>query len=123
MLNVCAFMGRLTADPELRQTTAGKEISPFRVAVEAGKNKDGEKQTDFINCVAFGSTAKFIVDYFSKGQMIAASGSIHSRSYKDRSGQNRSTTEIIVDKVFFCGDKYTLSSDSDTYEDLLWDEV
>ena len=87
MLNNVVLMGRLTADPELRQTSTGIEVTSFSIAIDRGYARQGEeRQTDFINCVAWRQTAKFITSYFRKGQMIAVTGSIQTRNYEDKSG-------------------------------------
>ena len=111
MLNCVTLMGRLVADPELRTTTTGKEVAAFCIAVDRSFAKAGEqRQTDFINIVAWGSTAKFIKDYFSKGSMIAIQGSIQTRSYEDKNGNKRTAFEVIAREVSFCGGKNETSS-------------
>lgn len=106
MLNRAVLMGRLTTDPELRQTPNGISVLSFSIAVDrtyGGKN--GERQTDFINLVAWRQTAEFISRYFSKGQMIAVDGSIQTRNYTDKQGNNRTAFEVVVDNASFCGSK------------------
>jgi len=106
MLNRAVLMGRLTADPELRQTPNGISVLSFSIAVDrtyGGKN--GERQTDFINLVAWRQTAEFISRYFSKGQMIAVDGSIQTRNYTDKQGNNRTAFEVVIDNASFCGSK------------------
>ena len=99
-------MGRLTADAELRTTTTGKEVATFSIAVDRSFVKAGEqRQADFINIVAWGSTAKFIRDYFSKGSMIAIQGSIQTRNYEDKNGNKRTAFEVVAREVSFCGSK------------------
>lgn len=106
MLNTAIIMGRLTADPELRTTNTGLSVTSFTVAVDRSYAKQGEqKQTDFINCVAWRQNAEFITKYFQKGSMIAVQGSIQVRSYDDRNGVRRTATEIVVSSVSFCGSK------------------
>lgn len=102
-------MGRLTSDPDLRQTQSGVSSCRFTVAVDrkfADKNT-GERQADFITCVAWRQCAEFITRYFSKGKMIAVEGSLRTGSYQDRnhSDVTHYTTELYVDAVEFCGDK------------------
>ena len=105
MLNVVALLGRLTADPELRRTPSGVSVTTFTVAVNRSYVKQGgERQTDFIDVVAWRNTAEFISKYFRKGQMIAVQGSIQTRSYQDKNGNKRRAVEVHVDKADFCGD-------------------
>ncbi len=106
MLNIAIIMGRLTADPELRSTPNGVSVCSFSVAVDRNYSKSGtERQTDFINCVAWRQTAEFISKYFRKGSMIAINGSIQQRSYTDKDGNKRYAFEIVVDNANFCGSK------------------
>ena len=106
MLNNVVLMGRLTADPELRQTSTGIEVTSFSIAIDRGYVRQGEeRQTDFINCVAWRQTAKFISSYFRKGQMIAVTGSIQTRNYEDKSGNKRVATDVVVATASFCGSK------------------
>lgn len=106
MLNCAVIMGRLTADPELRTTTNGISVTSFSVAVDRSYQKAGaEKQTDFINVVAWRQTAEFVSRYFHKGSMIAVQGSIQTRSYDDKNGNRRTAVEIVADNVSFCGSK------------------
>lgn len=108
-MNKVILMGRLTADPELRQTQSGIASCRFTIACDrkyADKNT-GERQADFINCTAWKQTAEFVSRYFSKGKMIAIEGSIRTGSYKDKkySDVTHYTSDIYVDNVEFCGDK------------------
>lgn len=106
MLNNVVLIGRLTATPELKQTNSGTEITNFTLAIDRGYTKPGEeKQTDFINCTAWRGTAKFITTYFTKGQMIAVTGSIQTRNYEDKNGNKRVATEVICKEATFCGSK------------------
>ncbi len=106
MLNCAVIMGRLTADPELRTTTSGVSVTSFSVAVDRSYQKAGaERQTDFINVVAWRQTAEFVSRYFHKGSMIAVQGSIQTRSYEDKNGNKRTAVEIVADNVSFCGSK------------------
>ncbi len=106
MLNIAAIMGRLTADPELRQTQSGNPVTSFTVAVARSFVKQGqERETDFINVVAWRKTAEFVCRYFKKGSMIAVNGSIQARKYQDRDGNNRTAFEIVADNVHFCENK------------------
>lgn len=106
MLNTAIIMGRLTADPELRTTNTGIAVTTFTVAVDRRYQKAGEeKQTDFINVVAWRQTAEFVSRYFQKGSMIAVRGSIQTRRYEDNNGNKRTAVEIVADEVSFCGSK------------------
>ena len=106
MLNCAIIMGRLTADPELRTTGNGTSVTSFSVAVDRAYARQGEeRQTDFINVVAWRQTAEFVSRYFRKGSMIAVQGSIQTRNYEDRNGNKRTAVEVIADKVSFCGSK------------------
>lgn len=108
MLNVAVIMGRLVADPELRRTTTGKDVTAFRVAVDRAF---GEKKADFIDVVAWESTAGFVARYFKKGSPIAVNGRLQQRSYEDKNGNKRSTLEIVADNVSFCGGKETFEGE------------
>jgi single-strand DNA-binding protein len=105
MLNNVILMGRMTADAELKSTQSGKYVTSFSIAVERDFTQNGERQTDFINLVAWGKTAEFITNYFGKGDMIAIRGSIQTRNYEDKNGNKRTATEVLVDKASFCGGK------------------
>lgn len=106
MLNVVVLMGRLTADPELRTTANGISVTSFSIAVERSyQNQNGERQTDFINVVAWRGTADFITRYFRKGSMIAVTGSLQQRSYTDKEGNKRTAYDVVVDTASFCGSK------------------
>ena len=98
-------MGRLTADPELRQTNSGKNYCQITVACDRDYTPQGqEKQADFISVVAWEKTAEFISKYFSKGRMIHVDGSLQLRSY-EKDGQKRYITEVLARDISFCGDK------------------
>ncbi len=106
MLNTAILMGRLTADPELKTTQNGVSVTSFCVAVDRRFQRQGEeKQTDFINVVAWRQTAEFVSRYFHKGSMIAVQGSIQTRNYEDKNGNKRTAVEIVADNVSFCGSK------------------
>lgn len=99
-------MGRLVSDPELKTTPAGVSVTSFRIAVDRNYVKSGaERQTDFIDIVAWRQTAEFVCRYFVKGQLIALDGSLQTRSYQDKNGNNRWVSEVIADNVYFTGDK------------------
>lgn len=106
MLNYAVIMGRLVADPELRQTQSGISVTSFTVAVDRSFVKQGEeRQADFIDVVAWRQTAEFVTRYFQKGSMIAVHGSIQTGTYEDKNGNKRKRVEIIADNVSFCGSK------------------
>lgn len=106
MLNKVVLMGRLTKDPELRHTQSNIPVASFTLAVDRGFSKDKQQQTtDFINIVAWRGTAEFVSKWFSKGQLVAVSGRIQSRTYKDRDGNNRAAVEVVADEVFFAESK------------------
>ena len=103
MLNHITIMGRLTRDPELRRTGTGVAVASFTVAVDRdfGKNENGEKETDFIDCVAWRQTGEFVSKYFTKGRMIVVSGRLQIRSWTDKDGNKRRTAEVVADNVYF----------------------
>ena len=106
-------MGRLVAEPELKTTNTGISVCSFRIAVERNYVKQGtERQADFIDIVAWRQSAEFVCKYFTKGQLIALEGSLQSRTYQDKDGNNRSVTEVLADSFFFTGDKREKSSNS-----------
>lgn len=102
MLNVVALLGRFTKDPELKYTQNNIPVTSFTLAVDRRySGSDGEKQTDFINCVAWRQTAEFVSKWFRKGQLAAVDGSIQTRKYQDRDGYNRTAVEVVVDNIHF----------------------
>lgn len=102
MLNKIMLMGRLTTDPELKQTPNGISVATFTVAVDRNYQPKGQdKQTDFIPCVAWRNTAEFVSKYFSKGRMIVVEGALETRKYEDKSGNKRTAFEVIVDQCYF----------------------
>ena len=103
MLNHIVIMGRLTRDPELRRTGSGIAVTSFTVAVDRdfGKNENGEKETDFIDCVAWRQTGEFVSKYFTKGRMAVVSGRLQIRSWTDKDGNKRRTAEVVADNVYF----------------------
>ena len=108
MLNSAVIMGRLTADPELRQTPSKTPVCTFTVAVDRRfSDRNGERQTDFLDVVAWKGTAEFVSQYFSKGKMIIVEGSVQTRSYEDRNGNKRKAVEIVADNVQFGEPKST----------------
>ena len=106
MINMVALMGRLTYEPELRTTQSGLSVLSFQVACDRSYQASGqERQADFIDCVAWRQTAEFISRYFHKGSMIAVEGSIQTRNYTDKNGNNRKATEIVVNQQYFAESK------------------
>lgn len=107
MLNSISIMGRLSSDPQLRRTASGKAVASFSVACERDfKNQQtGEKEVDFIECVAWGGTAEMVEKYFHKGQMAVATGRLQLRDWTDKNGQKRRTAGILINNVYFCGNK------------------
>lgn len=102
MLNVVCLMGRLAADPELRHTQTQIPVTSFRIAVDRTFQPKGQdKQTDWIDIVAWRNTAEFVSRYFHKGSMIVVQGSIQTRSYSDKDGNKRTAFEVVADNVFF----------------------
>lgn len=115
MLNRAILMGRLTADPELRQTPNGISVVTFSVAIDRPYSKDRERQTDFIDVVAWRNTAEFVSKYFSKGRMIIVEGSIQTRSYEDKNGNKRRAVEVVADNVQF-GESKSASANQQGYQ-------
>ena len=109
MLNQISIMGRLVRDPELRRTGSGIAVASFSLAVDRdfAPKDGGDRETDFIDCVAWRQTGEFVSKYFVKGQMAAVSGRLQIRPWTDKDGNNRRTAEILVDHVYFCGKKET----------------
>lgn len=105
MYNRAILVGRLTADPELRQTPNGISVCSFSIAVDRPFSKGGEKQTDFIDIVAWRQLAEFVSRYFSKGRALLVEGSIQVRSYTDKNGQNRRAWEVVADNIRFVESK------------------
>lgn len=102
MLNNVVLMGRLTADPELRHTSNGVAVTSFTLAVNRSYAKSGtERVADFIDIVAWRNTAEFVTKYFTKGQLVAVEGSIQTRTYQDKDGNNRKVSEVVVSNVYF----------------------
>ena len=102
MLNSLNLEGRFTADPELRTTSTGKNVASFTLAVD---RNTGEKQTDFIPCIAWNKTADFVCNYFGKGDLIIVEGSLQSRKWEDKNGNKRTAYECVAERVHFCGKK------------------
>ena len=103
MLNHIVLMGRLTRDPELRRTGSGVAVASFSLAVDRdfGNRESGEKETDFIDIVAWRSTAEFVSKYFTKGRMAVVSGRLQIRNWTDKEGNKRRSAEVVADNVYF----------------------
>ena len=112
MLNHIVLMGRLTRDPELRRTGSGVAVASFTLAVDRDYAAQGaEKETDFVDIVAWRSTAEFVSKYFSKGRMAVVSGRLQIRNWQDKEGNKRRSAEVVADNVYFGDSK----RDSDGY--------
>lgn len=107
MLNQIAIQGRLVREPEPRRTNSGKAVTSFTLACDRDfKNQQtGEKEVDFLDCVAWGGTGETVAKYFSKGQLTAVSGRLQIRQYTDKNGQKHRLAEILVNSIYFCGSK------------------
>lgn len=103
--NKCILQGRLTADPELKQSTSGVSVTSFNLAVDRKYNKGEEKQCDYITVVAWRQTAEFICKYFGRGQAILVCGELRTRSWEDQHGNKRYATEVVASEVCFCETK------------------
>lgn len=120
MLNTVIISGRLTCDPKLRHTQAGTSVASFTLAVERDfKGNNGERQTDFVDIVAWRQTGEFVSKYFDKGQMATVSGRLQVRNWTDDSGNSRRSTEVIAEHVYFAGSK----PKSDSYVEPSLEEV
>ena len=119
MLNHIVIMGRLTRDPELRRTGSGIAVASFTVAVDRdfGKNENGEKETDFIDCVAWRNTAEFVSRYASKGRMVVVSGRLQIRGWTDKDGNKRRTAEVVADNCYFGDSKRDSDNGGNAYGD------
>lgn len=112
MLNKIIIMGRLTRDPELRRTGSGTAVTSFSLACDRDfKSQSGEKETDFIEVVAWKNTAEFVSKYFSKGRMAVVEGRLQIRDWTDKAGNKRITAEIVADNVYFGDSKRDSDSD------------
>ena len=117
MLNHITIMGRLTRDPELRYTQSQTPVASFTLAVDRdfGSRDGGEKQTDFIDCVAWRQTAEFVSKYFQKGSMAVVSGRLQIRDWTDREGGKRRSAEVVVDNIYF-GESRRRDSSEGSYD-------
>lgn len=120
MLNKVILMGRLTADPELRHTQNNIPVTSFTLAVDRGYGQD--KQTDFLDIVAWRKTAEIVSQWFSKGMLVAVSGRLQTRTWEDKQGNKRKAVEVVADEVFFAeskkSDRQQEYSPSDDFEPL-----
>lgn len=124
MLNKVILMGRLTADPELKQTQGGVLVTSFYLATERNYAPKGEqRQADFIPIVAWRQKAEFISRYFAKGHMIAIEGSIQTRKYEDGSGNRRTAFEVVADQVYFAGGNAGKAAQPDSIGALTAEEL
>ena len=106
MLNICALQGRLARDPELRQTTTGKQVATFTMAVDRGrKDANGKSVADWIPVIAWERAAEFAYKWLTKGQMVAVYGRLQSRTYTAKDGTNRTVLEVVANNINFCGSK------------------
>jgi single-strand DNA-binding protein len=105
MFNLVVLTGRLTADPELKTTANGIPVTTFSIAVDRRYRSGEERQTDFINIVAWRQSAEFITKYFKKGNLIGIEGSIQTRRYQDKNGNNRTAFEVVTNNVQFVESK------------------
>ena len=114
MLNHIIIMGRLTRDPELRRTGSGVAVASFSLAVDRdfGNRESGERETDFIDCVAWRQTGEFVSKYFTKGRMAVVTGRLQIRGWTDKDGNKRRTAEVIADSVYFGDSKKESDSGS-----------
>lgn len=115
-MNNVVLMGRLTADPELKNTNTGKEVTNFSIAVDRPYQKGEDRPADFIDIVTWGKTAVFVCQYFHKGKPIAVTGRLQTRTYEAKDGSKRKMTEVLANNVeFVVGDKSDSNSDTSTY--------
>ena len=113
MLNKIIIMGRLTRDPELRRTGSGTAVASFSLACDRDfKSQSGDKETDFIEVVAWKNTAEFVSKYFSKGRMAVVDGRLQIRDWTDKAGNKRTAAEVVADNVYFADSKRSESNDN-----------
>lgn len=125
MLNNVVIMGRLTRDPELRRTQSGTAVTSFTMAVDRDfKSQSGEKETDFIDVVAWRNTGEFAAKYLAKGRMAAVEGRIQVRDWQDKDGNRRKSVEVVADNVYFADSKRdSKPQESSTVDDQEFDEI
>ena len=117
MLNHVAIQGRLTRDPELRQTQNNTAVASFTLACDKDfTNAQGQREAEFIECVAWKKTAEFVSRYFTKGQMAIAAGRLQARSYTAQDGTTRKVTEVVVESMYFCGPKQDGGNSQPAYQ-------
>lgn len=122
-MNKVILVGRLTKNPELKKLNE-ITVTNFTIAVNRNfKNKDGQYDADFINCIAFHGTGEFINKYFLKGQMIAVSGRIQTRNYDDKDGNKRFVSEVVVDGAEFAGDSKKEATETSNSDNSVLNEV
>ena len=114
-MNKVILMGRLTRDPEMRQTPNGVTVCSFSIAVNRRFAKEGQQNADFINCTAWRQQAEFICKYFQKGSMIAVVGNLQSRSWENQEGKRQYSTDVVIDEVYFTGSKGDSQGSSEGY--------
>ena len=113
MLNKVVIMGRFTKDPELRRTGSGTAVTSFSLACDRDfKSQSGDKETDFIEVVAWKNTAEFVSKYFSKGRMAVVEGRLQIRDWTDKAGNKRTTAEVVAENVYFADSKRSESNDN-----------
>ena len=123
MLNNVIIMGRLTRDPELRRTQGGTAVTSFTMAVDRDfKSQSGEKETDFIDVVAWRNTGEFAAKYLAKGRMAAVEGRIQVRDWQDKDGNRRKSVEVVADNVYFADSKRD-SKPQESRDDQEFDEI
>jgi single-strand DNA-binding protein len=118
MLNNITLMGRLTRDPELRHTPNGVPVASFAIAVDRPFKESGERQTDFIDVVAWRNTAEFVTKYFTKGQLCALTGRLQIRGWTDKEGNKRRSAEVVADRVYFADTKAAAETREPIFEDM-----
>lgn len=114
--NNCTFIGNFTKDPELKETPSGAQVVNFTLGVRRSYVKDGQQDSDFIGCVAWGKTAEFISKYFKKGSKIGIRGSMESRTWEDQSGTKHYVTECRVDEATFVESKKQNDTEEDPFQ-------
>jgi single-strand DNA-binding protein len=117
-MNIVVLQGRLTKDPEKRFTQNNVETASFTLAVDRQFKVNGEKVTDFVNCVAWKQTADFIAKYFSKGERMTVCGKLQSHTYTDKNGNNRTAWEVVVDTAELCEKKSTKDTNKAEFEPI-----
>lgn len=125
MLNHVVIMGRFTRDPELRNTQSGTAVASFTLAVDRdfGGKDGGNKQTDFIDCVAWRQTGEFVSKYFSKGRMAVVSGRLQIRDWTDKDGGKRRSAEVVADNVYFGDSKPKSEGTAPNFEPPKFEEL